>query len=163
MAFGEIVAKQSQDDKPLTHQRLVRTASVSMAFGADRRFTVVAREKSAQLGRCFRGCLPPRSSPLGLSDSDRRFDEALLVAPTSFRMRTIAPAVDQPATAEPRYHTKRLIASLPRVGYMSRAAASDAAVVARHFEPRCAANPHRGFCALRPLPNNFTPTPGATA
>jgi hypothetical protein len=118
IAFGEPGAKQSQDDKPLTHQEPVRTASVDIAFGATCRFAVVTGEKSPQLGRCFRGCLPPRSSPLGLSDSDRRFDEALLVAASPFKMDTFAPDVDQPAKAGPRYHRKRHIASALVMGYI---------------------------------------------
>jgi hypothetical protein len=149
MAFGEIVAKQSQDNKPLPQKRFVRTASV----GNGLRSRSPLRSRS---GREVSGTRPLLSRlspaphiparPFGLG---WRFDVTLLVTPTSFGMRTFAPAVDQPAEAGPRYHTKRLIASVPRMGYMMPARTSDLAVVARHFEPRCATNPHRGFRALR--------------
>jgi hypothetical protein len=118
MAFGESRAKQAQDDKPLTIQRLVRPASVDMASGAIRRIAGIVGERSPQLGRCFRSFPPLRASPLGLSDSGPGMMQPLLIPDTLFKGPSRQKNQAKNAMARPRYHKKWLIASADQFGYI---------------------------------------------
>ena len=163
IALGESGAKQSQDDKPLTHQRLVRTASVDIAPGAICRFAVAAGEKSPQLGRCFRDCLPPRTSPLGLSDSGGALMWPLLVTPSPIRGAIAPEDLNQAAKAGPRYHAKWLIASGRQVRYMSASASPAKARLPRPSpeEPKNPGAPpsRSGVFASRALPSQQQRSP----
>ncbi len=120
MPFGEIVAKQSQDDKPLTHQRLVRTASVNDALWSrsslrSRRGMKVSATWPQLSTLSFASLI--RVRPFGLP---RRFDEAPSSSGCPYRAPSRWKNLANPAKATPRYHFSRPLASRVDKAYLSR-------------------------------------------
>jgi hypothetical protein len=118
MAFGEVLAKQSQDDKPLTHQRLVRTASVGDGIWSQpplrsRR----GREVSATWPLLSRlSSAPPiPARPFGLRS---RCDGALLIPAPLMRGLSRQKYQAKNARAGPRYHRKSAVATFTDKAYL---------------------------------------------
>jgi hypothetical protein len=157
MAFGGVFAKQSQDDKPLTHQEPVRTASVSYGL----------RSQSPLRSRCgmeVSATWPPltrlssapliTARPFGLGC---RFDEAPSSsggpyrAPSRWKYRT------NPAKAGPRYHSQRTLASDSDKVYLlafRQPREGPPAVSRRQTSPGATSNRSGAFARLGPLPSN---------
>lgn len=138
-AFGEVPAKQSQDNKPLTHERFVRTASVGYGLWSQpplrsRRGMEVSATWPSLARLSPAPSIPARPFGLGW-----RFDRTP-TGSANLTRRAPAPVVDQPAKAGPRYQklsgaaTSKLALFCKAVyGDRSRRALDRAAVFARDF------------------------------
>lgn len=109
MLLGEIRAKRSQDDKPPTHRRLVRTASVDYAPWSrsslrSRRGMKVSATRPLLSRLSFAPLIPARPFGLGL-----RFDQS---PSGSASNSPFAPHVsNQAAKAMARYHSSEVTAT----------------------------------------------------